>query len=74
MIIPHVRLPKGRKDQVVRDHILSLQEYLRLKLIVRAQLIDPGVVKLQRIHILDKLPFDIMPEDDSVDITSEFGV
>ena len=74
MIIPHVRLPKGRKDQVVRGHILALQEYLRLKLIVRAQLIDPGVVKLQRIHILDKLPFDIMPEDNSVDITSEFGV
>ena len=74
VVLGQRRLRKRRVDQIIRGRVHALQKDLRLKLVVRPQVTDPGVDQLQPVHVLLKLRVFIVPEDQLAHIPDELRV
>ena len=74
MVVPYIRLRKRCIDQIIRGLIHTLQKILCIELVIRLEMVDLRILKLNCLHILGKFCLIIVPENQFPGLSGKFRI
>ena len=74
MVVPYIRLRKRCINQIIRGLIHTLQKILCIELVIRLEMVDLRILKLNCLHILGKFCLIIVPENQFPGLSGKFRI
>ena len=74
MVVPYIRFRKRCIDQIIRGLIHTLQKILCIELVIRLEMVDLRILKLNCLHILGKFCLIIVPENQFPGLPGKFRI
>ena len=74
MVVPYIRLRKRCINQIIRGLIHTLKKILCIELVIRLEMVDLRILKLNCLHILGKFCLIIVPENQFPGLSGKFRI